>query len=43
MLKSETSLLGVNNVIEWELLSPLDNSHFFHSPFKAGSIAGHVI
>jgi hypothetical protein len=28
MLKSETSLLGVNNVIEWELLSPLDNSHF---------------
>jgi hypothetical protein len=43
MLKSNTSLLGVNNVIKWELLSPLDNSHFLHSLFKACSIAGHVI
>jgi hypothetical protein len=43
MLKSETSLLGVNNMIEWELLSPLDSSHFFHSLFKACSIVGHVI
>jgi hypothetical protein len=34
MLKSETSLLGVNNVIEWEFFFPLDNSHFFHSLFK---------
>jgi hypothetical protein len=31
MLKSETSLLGVSNVIKWELLSPIDNSRFFHS------------
>jgi hypothetical protein len=35
MLKFETSLLGVNNVIEWELLSPLDSSHSLHSLFKA--------
>jgi len=43
MFKSETSLLSVNNVIEWELLSPLDNSHFFHSLFRAYSIVSHVI
>jgi hypothetical protein len=43
MLKSKTSLLGVNNVIRWELLSPLNNSHFLHSLFKACSIIGHVI
>jgi hypothetical protein len=43
MLKSETSLLGVNNVIEWELRSPLDSSRFLHSLFRACSIASHVI
>ncbi len=43
MLKSETSLLGVNNVIKWELPFPLNNSHFFHSLFRACCIAGHVI
>jgi hypothetical protein len=43
MLKSETSLLGVNNVIEWELPFPFDNSRFLHSLFKACSIVGHVI
>ncbi len=43
MLKSETSLLGVNNVIEWELPSPLDSSCFLHSLFRACSITGHVI
>jgi hypothetical protein len=43
MLKFETSLSGVNNVIEWELLFPIDNSRFFHSLFKACSIGGHVI
>jgi hypothetical protein len=43
MLKSETSLLGVNNVIEWELPFTLDSSHFLHSLFKACSIIGHVI
>jgi len=43
MLKCETSLLGVNNVIEQELPSPLNNSHFLHSLFRACSIAGHVI
>jgi hypothetical protein len=43
MFKFETSLLSVNNVIEWELFSPFDNSRFFHSLFKACSIAGHVI
>jgi hypothetical protein len=43
MLKFETSLLGVNNVIEWELLFPLNSSHFLHSLFRACSIVGHVI
>jgi hypothetical protein len=43
MLKSETSLLAVNNVIKWKLPSPLDSSHFLHSLFKACSIVGHVI
>jgi hypothetical protein len=43
MLKFEMSLLGVNNVIEWELLFPLDSSHFLHSLFRACSIVGHVI
>jgi hypothetical protein len=43
MFKSETSLLGVNNVIKWELFSPLDNSRFLHSLFKACFIDSHVI
>jgi len=43
MLKSETSLLGVNNVIGSKLLSPLNSSCFVHSLFRACSIAGHVI
>jgi hypothetical protein len=43
MLKSETSLLGVNNVIEWELPSPFDRSRFLHSLFTTCFIAGHVI
>jgi len=43
MLKSEASLLGVNNVIEWELPFPLDSSRFLHSLFKACFIIGHVI
>jgi hypothetical protein len=43
MLKFETSLLGVNNVIEWELLSLLDSSCFLHSLFRACFIVGHVI
>jgi len=43
MLKSKMSLLGVNNMIEWELPSPLDSSYFFLSLFKACSIVGHVI
>jgi len=43
MFKFKTSLLGVNNVIEWKLPSPLDNSRFLHSLFKPCSIAGHVI
>jgi hypothetical protein len=43
MFKSKTSLLGVNNVIEWELPSPLNNSRFFHSLFRACSITSHVI
>ncbi len=43
MLKSKTSLLGVNNVIEWQLLSPLNTSRFLHSLFKACFIANHVI
>jgi hypothetical protein len=38
MLKSETSLLGVNNVIEWKLFFPLDNSRFFSTPYS-----GHVL
>ncbi len=37
MLKLKTSLLGVNNVIEWKLISPFDNSHFLHS------YSGHVL
>jgi len=41
MFKSEMSLLGVNNVIEWKL--PLDSSCFLHSLFKACFIVGHVI
>jgi hypothetical protein len=43
MLKSEASLLGVNNVIEWKLPSLLDSSCFFHFLFRACFIAGHVI
>jgi hypothetical protein len=43
MLKSRTLLLSVNNVIEWELPSPLDSSYFLHALFKACSIIGHVI
>jgi hypothetical protein len=43
MLKTKMSLLGVNNVIEWELPSLFDNSRFLHSLFRACSIAGHVI
>jgi hypothetical protein len=43
MLKFETSLLGVNNVIEWELPFPLNSSRFLHSLLKACSIPGHVI
>ncbi len=43
MLKSETSLLGVNNVIEWKFPSPLDSSRFFHSLFRACFIVGNVI
>ncbi len=43
MFKFKTSLLGVNNVIEWELPSPFDNSWFLHSLFKACFIAGHAI
>jgi hypothetical protein len=43
MLKSKMSLLGVNNVIKWELPSPLNGSRFFHSSFRACSIIGHVI
>jgi hypothetical protein len=43
MLKFETLLLGVNNVIEWELPSLLDNWRFLHSLFRACSIARHVI
>jgi hypothetical protein len=37
MFKFETSLLGVNNVIEWELLSLLDSSRF-STPYS-----GHVL
>jgi len=43
MLKFETSLLGVNNMIEWQLLSPLNNSCFLQSLFRACFIASHVI
>jgi hypothetical protein len=43
MLKFETSLLGVNNVIDWEFPSPFDSSRFLHSLFKACFITGHVI
>jgi hypothetical protein len=43
MFKSEMLLLGVNNVIEWELPSPFNVSRFLHSLFRACSIAGHVI
>jgi hypothetical protein len=43
MLKSETSLLGVNNVRQWKLPSFLNNSRYFHSLFKACFIAGHVV
>jgi len=43
MLKCETSLLGVNNVIEWKLPFPFDSSRFLHSLFRACSIIGHVI
>jgi hypothetical protein len=43
MLKSETPLLGVNNVIGWKIPSPLDSSRFLHSLFKACFIVGHVI
>ncbi len=42
MLKSEMSLLGLNNVIEWELPFPFNSSRFLHSLFKACFIAGHV-
>jgi hypothetical protein len=43
MLKFKTSLLGVNNVLEWEFLSPFNNSRFLHSLFKACFIVSHVI
>jgi len=43
MLKSETSLLSVNNMTKWELPFPLDNSHLFHSLFRACFIVSHVI
>jgi len=43
MLKSETSLLGVNNVIEWKLPSPFNSWRFLHFLFRACSIASHVI
>ena len=43
MLKSEMSLLSVNNVIEWELPFPLDSSRFYHSLFGVCFIACHVI
>jgi hypothetical protein len=43
MLKSETSLLGVNNVIEQELPFPLNSSRFLHSLFRACFITNHVI
>jgi hypothetical protein len=43
MLKSEMSLLGVNNVIEWEFPFPFDSSRYLHSLFRACFIVGHVI
>jgi hypothetical protein len=43
MFKFETSLLGGNNVIEWELPFLLDSSCFLHSLFRACFIVGHVI
>jgi hypothetical protein len=43
VLKSETSLLGVNNVMELKLPSPFDNSCFLHFLFGACYIASHVI
>ncbi len=35
MFKFETSLLGLNNVIEWKLPSPFNSSRFIHSLFRA--------
>ncbi len=43
MLKSDTSLFSVNNVMKWELSSPFDNSCFSHYLFRACSITDHVI
>jgi hypothetical protein len=43
MFKSKMSLLGVNNVIEWEFPFFLNSSRFLHSLFKACFISGHVI
>ncbi len=43
MLKSAMSLLGVNDVIEWELPFPLDSSRFPHFLFKTCFIVNHVI
>jgi hypothetical protein len=43
MLKLKTSLLSVNNVIEWKLIFPLDNSCFLHFFLRACFIANHVI
>ncbi len=43
MFKFETSLLGVNNVIEWEFPSPFNSSCFLHPLFRTCSIIGHVI
>jgi hypothetical protein len=43
LLKSETSLLGVNNVIKWKRLSPFNSSRFLHSLSRACSVDGHVI
>jgi hypothetical protein len=43
MLKSEMSLLGVKNVIDWELPFLLDSPRFFHSLFRACVITGLMI
>jgi len=43
MLRFKTPLPGVNNVIKWKLLSPLDISRFFHCLFWACFITSHVI